>query len=128
MEVQDLLKYMLEFFQTIDDKRNKLNTELSTIDIKQQELLHYIENHSFNAAKSCHIIKQLKKIRYERRQIKNQLEIVNGLKDTFADKYKNKFIEKDIIEALKRMKNLEERHQNPKYVYKFLDEEGEINE
>lgn len=109
MEIEDLLKTMLVFFQDIDKRLEKLSKELSIADTKQQELLHYIENHNLNAVDSCKIIKLLKTVREERREIKNEIKVVQSLKDTFVDKYKNKFIEKDLIQALKNLKELSEK-------------------
>jgi len=128
MEIEDLLKYMLNFFQNIDKELEELNKKQSEWDIKQDELLHYIEIHKLNAAKSCKAIRQLKYIREERRKIKNERDIVKSIKDSFADKYKNKFIEKDIIQALKKLKELEKRQETPKYNYQFLTEEMEIKD
>ena len=126
MPIEDTLKYMLVFFQDIDKKVNELNDKLSIADIKQQEVLHYIENNNLNASQSCRAIKILKNIRAERREIKNELEVMYSLKHSFADKYKNKFIEKDIIQAIKNLKELKIRQENPKYNYKYLTEELEI--
>ena len=79
------------------------------IDSKQDEILHYIENHKLNASERCKIVGLLKDVRIERRQIKNEIDVIHSLKDSFIDKYKNKFIEKDIIIALKNLKELENR-------------------
>lgn len=128
MPIEDTLKYMLVFFQDIDKKVSELNDKLSIADIKQQEVLHYIENNNLNASQACKIIKTLKNIRSERRDIKNELDIIFSLKHSFADKYKNKFIEKDIIQALKNLKEIKTRQENPKYNYKYLTEELELNE
>ena len=115
MEIEDILKYTLAFFQDIDKRLFELNNLQSKWDIKQDELLHYIENHNLDAVKSCKIIKQLKYVRAERRQVKNEIDVIRSLKDTFVDKYKNKFIEKDLIQALKNLKELEQKKNNPKY-------------
>lgn len=128
MEIEDILKYTLAFFQDIDKRLFELNNLQSKWDIKQDELLHYIENHNLDAVKSCKIIKQLKYVREERRQIKNEIDVIRSLKDTFVDKYKNKFIEKDLIQALKNLKELEQRKNNPKYTYQYLTEELEIKD
>lgn len=128
MEIEDLLKTMLVFFQDIDKRLEKLSKGLSIADIKQQELLHYIENHNLNAVESCRIIKLLKTVREERREIKNEINVVQSLKDTFVDKYKNKFIEKDLIQALKNLKELSEKQNNPSYTYKFLTENLEVKD
>ncbi len=128
MEIEDIIKYMLAFFQDIDKRLSQLSDLQSKWDIKQDELLHYIENHNLDAVKSCKIIKQLKYVRAERRQVKNEIDVIRSLKDTFVDKYKNKFIEKDLIQALKNLKELEQRKNNPKYTYQYLTEELEIKD
>lgn len=128
MEIEELLKTMLVFFQDIDKRLEKLSKELSIADTKQQELLHYIENHNLNAVESCRIIKLLKTVREERREIKNEINVVQSLKDTFVDKYKNKFIEKDLIQALKNLKELSEKQNNPSYTYKFLTKDLEVKD
>lgn len=128
MEIEDVLKYTLTFFQDIDKRLSELNNKQSMWDIKQDELLHYIENHNLDAVKSCKIVKQLKYVRAERRQVKNEIDVIRSLKDTFVDKYKNKFIEKDLIQALKNLKELEQRKNNPKYTYQYLTEELEIKD
>ena len=128
MEIEDLLKYTLAFFQDIDKNLSKLREKQSEWDTKQDELLHYIENHKLDAVKSCKIVKQLKYVREKRRNVKDEIDIVNSLKSTFVDKYKNKFIEKDLIQALKNLKELEQRKNNPKYTYQYLTEELEIKD
>jgi hypothetical protein len=128
MGIEDILKYTLTFFQDIDKRLAKLYSKQSVWDIKQDELLHYIENHNLDAVKSCKIVKQLKYIRTERRQVKDEIDVIRSLKDTFVDKYKNKFIEKDLMQALKNLKELENRKNNPKYTYQYLTEELEIKD
>lgn len=125
---EDMLKYMLVFFQDIDKRQKELSEQQSMWDIKQDEILHYIENHNLDAVKSCKAIKLLKQVRKERREVKNEIDVIHSLKDTFIDKYKNKFIEKDIIQALKNLKELENRQNSPKYTYQYLTEELEIKD
>ena len=128
MNAEETLKYMLVFFQNIDKRLNELSKEQSVADIKQDEILHYIENHKLNAIQSCRLVKLLKGIRDERRLIKDEIDVIRSLKDTFVDKYKNKFIEKDIIQAIKNLKTLENKQNNPKYTYQYLTEELEIKD
>ena len=125
---EDVLKYMLVFFQDIDKRQKELSEQQSVWDIKQDEILHYVENHNLDAVKSCKAIKLLKQVRKERREVKNEIDVIHSLKDTFIDKYKNKFIEKDIIQALKNLKELENRQNSPKYTYQYLTEELEIKD
>ena len=128
MEIEDILKYTLTLFQDIDKRLLELRNQQSIWDIKQDELLHYIENHNIDAVRACKIVKQLKYVRGERRKVKDEIDVVVSLKNTFIDKYKNKFIEKDLIQALKNLKELEQRKNNPKYTYQYLTEELEIKD
>lgn len=128
MGIEDILKYTLTFFQDIDKRLAELYSKQSVWDIMQDELLHYIENHKLDAVKSCKIVKQLKYVREGRRQVKDEIDVIRSLKDTFVDKYKNKFIEKDLIQAIKNLKELENRKNNPKYTYQYLTEELEIKD
>ena len=125
---EDMLKYMLAFFQDTDKRLKELREEQSKWDIIQDEILHYIENHKLDAIKGCKLLKILKQVRTERRIVKNEIDIVQSLKATFIDKYKNKFIEKDIMQALKSLKELENKQNNPKYTYQYLTEELEIRD
>lgn len=128
LQVSDILKVVLQLFNDIDKRQEELSKEQSVADTKQDEILHYIEIHNLNAATRCKVISLLKKVREERRQIKNELDVIRSLKDSFIDKYKSKFIEKDIMIALKNLKELEGRKNNPKYTYKYLTEDLEILE
>ena len=128
LQVSDVLKMILHLFQDIDKRQEELSKEQSIVDSKQDEILHYIENHNLNAVERCKIVGLLKNIRAERRQIKNEIDVIHSLKDSFIDKYKNKLIEKDIIIALKNLQELEKRKNNPKYTYKYLTEDLEMLE
>lgn len=126
MNIEDVLKLILNLFQDVDKQLEELVRKQSEWDIKQQEVLHYIENHNLDAVQRCKVVGLLKDIRYERRQVKNEIDVLNSIKDSFVDKYKNKFIEKDIILALKNLKEVHTRQANPTYKYQYLTEELEI--
>lgn len=128
MSAEELLKYLLNFFQDIDTRLVELRNKQSKWDKMQDELLHYIENHKMDAVKCCKAVKQLQYVRDERRLVKDEIDIVSSLKTTFVDKYKNKLIEKDLMLALKNLRELEERKNNPKYTYQYLTEELEIKD
>ena len=128
MSAEELLKYMLNFFQDIDTRLVELRNKQSKCDKKQDEILHYIENHKMDAIKSCKAVKLLQYVRDERRLVKDEIDAISSLKDTFVDKYKNKLIEKDLMLALKNLRELEERKNNPKYTYQYLTEELEIKD
>lgn len=128
MTVEEVLKIILKFFQNIEERMKELSEQQSIYDTKQDEILHYVEIHNLNAAQSCKLIKELKKVRKERRAVKDEIGIITSIKDSFVDKYKNKFIERDVIQALKNLKEVETRQNNPKYEYQYLTEELEIKD
>lgn len=112
MEVDDFLKYMLNFFQNIDKQAQKISEELSQKDLERQDILHYIENTELNAAGYAKVGKLLKRVSMERREIKKELEKINCLKDKLANKYNNKLIAGDIIKALKGLQTIDNRKGN----------------
>lgn len=128
MEIEDILKYMLTLFQDTDKRLSELRGKQSEWDKKQDELLHYIENHKMDAVKSCKAVKQIQYVRDERRFVKDEIDTISSLKDTFIDKYKNKFIEKDLMIAIRNLNELKQRKDNPKYTYQYLTEELEIKD
>ena len=124
--IEELLKQMLNFFQNIDKRMSELSVQQSKWDSIQDELLHYIEIHNMDAVKCCKVTKQLKYVREERRKVKNEIDVIRSLKMSLVDKYNNKFIEKDLIQALKNLRDLNQRKNNIKYTYQYLTEELEI--
>lgn len=112
MPVEGLLKYMHEFFTSIDKEINDITEELSNADLEQQDVLHYIENNNLNAGGYAKVGKLLKDIRLRRRDIKNDLDILNAVRDNLTRKYNNKFIEKDISGALKGIEVIKKEKEN----------------
>lgn len=53
---------------------NEINDELQAVDLMQEDLLHMIEFHNFNASEGYNFAKMLQEVRQERRKIKNRLE------------------------------------------------------
>ena len=67
MEVEDLLKYMLSFFQNIDKEIEQVSEDQRQKDLEREDLLHYYENHKMDAVKYCKAGKLLKSTQEERR-------------------------------------------------------------
>lgn len=109
MNAEELLKYMLNFFQDIDKQIKEIENELSQKDLEQQDILHYIENNTLNAGKYAKVGKLLKQVREERRYIKNDLERAYCIRNTLTNKYNNKLITGDIINTLKGLSTIEKR-------------------
>lgn len=101
MPVEDLLKYMHQFFTSIDNEIEEITQELSVVDLEQQDILHYIENNNLNAGGYARAGKLLKDVRKRRREIKTDLEKMSSIRDNLTRKYNDKFIVNDLNKTLK---------------------------
>lgn len=122
--LDNFLKSMLVFFQDIDKQIEDAAKELSQVDLEQQDILHYIENNTLRAGEYAKFGKLLKNIRIRRREIKTDLEILCAVRDNLTRKYNNKFIEKDIIGAIKGIEAIRKRkakYTNKTNILDFLE-------
>lgn len=128
MPIEELLKYMHKFFTSIDKEINDIYQELSNVDLEEQDILHYIENNNLNAGGYAKVGKILKDVRIRRRDIKNDLDKLNSVRDNLTKKYNNKFIEKDIIGAIKgieAVKNKKGKYKNRTNILDRLEAKDE---
>lgn len=123
IEVEDLLKQMLNLFQNTDKQLKKEREEETNINQQQQDILHYIEATNLNGAGYAKAGKMLKNTRQKRRTIKNRIERLVRIKD-FTTKYNNKMILGDLIQLLKDLGEIEKTQCEPKYYCRtnILDE------
>lgn len=117
MTVEELMKYMLNLFNNTDKELHEEYERLSQKDLELSDLDHYIENHSLKCYELAKVGKLRKTLREERREIKNNIEMIELIKK-FTDKYNNKLITGDIIQNLKEQGILKKRQENPKYKYR----------
>lgn len=117
MEVETLMKYMLNLFDNTKDDLQKELDKLSQKDMELSDLDHYIEIHSLKSYELAKIGRLRKTLREERREIKNNIEMIEVIKK-FTDKYNNKLITGDIIQNLKEQGILRKRQENPTYKYR----------
>lgn len=115
------LNNSIQVLNQVDEYIDTLVNELSNYDKRTTDLLHYIENNNLNAPQSCRIVKELKKIRQERRKIKNDMEISKVYKDNI-----NKLINVDsrnmlMTKVYKIEKQLESEYQNRIYTQEDID-------
>ena len=68
-----IVELLNEIVSDIKDKKEQLNIQLSQYDLQQQDILHFIENQKLNATQISKLVKMLKQIRFNRRNIKNEL-------------------------------------------------------
>lgn len=117
MEVENLFRYMLEFFNNIKKDLQVEIDKLSYKDMEINDLEHYLEIHTLKSYDLAKIGKLLQILRRERRQIKYNIEIIE-LFNRFAEKYNNKLITGDIIQVLKDKSRKDKKQSEPTYTYK----------
>ena len=128
LTAEEILKIMKEFFEGIDIEHSNLLQELSDKEAEQQDLLHELELNNLNAVEITKVAIDLKKVRKERRVIKNEIERVKTIK-SFTDKYNNKFIVNEIKTLIKELYKLQKRQNNRQYEPRVLKDRkiGEKN-
>lgn len=114
LTIEDLLKQMLNFFQNVDKELRKAKEDEKLINQKQQDVLHYIEGVNLNAGGYAKVGKLLKRIRQERRVIKNTIERLETIQK-FTMKFNNRMIQGDIIQLMKELSKIEKKQNEPKY-------------
>ena len=129
LTAEEILKAMKSFFEGIDIEHSNLLQELSDKEAEQQDLLHELELNNLNAVEITKVAIDLKKVRKERRVIKNDIERVKTIK-SFTDKYNNKFIVNEIKTLIKDLYKLQKRQSNRQYEPRILKDRkiGEKNE
>lgn len=128
LTAEEILKIMKDFFEGIDIEHSNLLQELSNKEAEQQDLLHELELNNLNAVEITKVAIDLKKVRKERRVIKNDIERVKTIKN-FTDKYNNKFIVNEIKTLIKELYKLQKRQNNRQYEPRVLKDRkiGEKN-
>lgn len=116
------LQEVVDILDNIDVYNDGLNDRLSEIDLKIQDLLHYIENNKINILWTYKYISELKRLRLDRRQIKNDICIMqkfNEQKNKLLSASNRKFL---MTEIYKVEKQLSAPYKNRQY------KDGEIDE
>ena len=119
LTVEEILVIMKNFFEGIEKEYSELIEELTNKELEQQDLLHELELNNLNAVEITKVAVDLKRVRKERRIIKNDIERIRLIKN-FTDKYNNKFIGNEINILLKELKRLKKRQENRKYEPRIL--------
>ena len=117
LNIEDLMGYMLDLFNNAEKRLNEELQKLSEKDMELSDLGHYLEIHKLKSYELAKIGKLRKTLREERREIKNNIEMIKTVKE-FTDKYNNKLITGDIIKNLKEQNDLKKRQENPTYKYR----------
>lgn len=119
LTVEEILIIMKNFFEGIGKEHSELLEELTNKELEQQDLLHELELSNLDAVEITKVAIKLKKVRKERRVIKNDIERVKIIKN-YTDKYNNRFIVNEINVLIKELKKLKKRQENRKYEPRIL--------
>lgn len=114
-DITNKIQKIVNDLDEIDEYYDGLNSKLSDIDLKIQDLLHYVENNKINMLWTYNYVMELKRLRLERRQIKNDITILGRYNE-----HKNKLVSPKtrnflITELHKTEKQLEKPYQNRQY-------------
>lgn len=107
---------VIDILDEISNIESKLSNTVSQCDMKVQDLLHYLENSHLKVGGYIKLLVELKKVRIERRQAKNDLNIMNEFKKNMLQIQSPKG-----RETLKNIIKRQEKINNGKYhnrVYK----------
>ena len=111
----DILEGLSDLHQQLIDRRKILEDKISKLDRMEQDILHLIEgSDSITTGQSYNYVKSLKLIREERRQVKNEKDLLISIFDSemhkHRDYYKSKYnsaFTKDAIECKKQEKGID---------------------
>lgn len=122
MEVVKTLQEITKTLDELDTYYDGLTNELSTIDLKIQDLLHFIENNKISILWAYKYIVELKKLRLERRRIKNDMFILGKYSE-----HKNKIVSSGnrqflMTELYKAEKQLSTPYKNRQYKDEEIEE------
>jgi len=115
MDVMEKLSEAIDILNEVDEYNSSLATRLTVLNERQQDLLHYIENNKINILWCYRMVKELKKIREERRKVKKDIEMLSKF-----DSVKNRLTSKDnrpfiLSELHKKEKQLDTVYKNRQY-------------
>ena len=121
MNIVEEIKEISDKLDEIDNYNSGLGQQLSSIDKKQQDILHYVENNKLSAFGCYRLFKELKKVRLVRRKIKNDME----LSKIYLEQ-RNKLLSTDnrkfLIQALyKKEKSLNSEYKMQEYKEEELE-------
>ena len=113
-----------EIFNDVTSDYNRLLLEIGKCDLKQQDILHKIENSNFNASQGYNLAKELKEVRELRRQYKNEMAVVEEIKNNFVGRYDQQLSK--VFESVTQKNDKLDQLTRDKIYMARIDENGEI--
>ena len=93
------------FMSNLEKEEDNLSEKLSEIDMVLQDLMHYAEFNNLNAADGYKTYKMIHNARLQRREIKNQLEVLW---------YAMEMTEESMVKAENRIESQEKKRYSPR--------------
>lgn len=75
MDVVEQIEKVVKELDELDKYTSCLNQQLSIVDGKLQDIVHYIECNKINVLTCYNLVKKIKTLRVERRKIKEDMEL-----------------------------------------------------
>lgn len=108
----------IDFLNEIDDLEKKSREKISESDNRIQDLMHYLENNKLKNYEYIRFAVELKRVRDERRENKNELALINEFKKNMLQLQNEKG-----REALKNIIKRQEKLNNGKYHNRIYKQE-----
>lgn len=113
-EVKELLTEMSNLFINLDDIKRKLESEISIKEGEQEDYLHELELAKLKGIEIMNVSKSLRRVRQERRVLKDKLELIKTLKG-YADKFITKGIITETKQAISNIETLKRNQETREY-------------
>ena len=82
----DYIEQFNKYVSDINAKYKELFEQLSKVDSEQDDILHFLELETYDAITMMKTTKKLKVVREKRRQIKNELSVIQKIHDKLGCK------------------------------------------
>lgn len=108
----------IDFLNEVDDLEKNSREKISESDNRIQDLMHYLENNKLKNYEYIRFAVELKRVRDERRENKNELALINEFKKNMLQLQSEKG-----REALKNIIKRQEKLNNGKYHNRIYKQE-----
>lgn len=95
MRTDQILKYET-YFEEIKERRKTLENQLSLVDQKRTDVLHFLELEKHDAVKMVKAAKKLQVLSQERRVVKEELSLIHHIYDKLANPIPKKIYKPEI--------------------------------
>ena len=119
INVKDKIVEVSKLLDELDNYDDSLSSSLSTVDSKICDLMHLIENNMLKTNQCYRVIRELHKLRLERRKIKNNMDLLQLFK-TEKNRLLNVEYRKFLLNSIYKE---DKRQNNVKYNNRIYSEE-----